>query len=191
MTPEEPVGVYLQGRDSGLRAGGHLVTRVRVSYDATTPVGVTEVSPCLFVNEARPFWGTTWCSTVAKVQVQPAATKTPVPTSTASATASSAPKPAPTSSAPKPTPASSAPASPAAPVMPASDGTPGAPSAASPVTPASPVVAQAPATAQAPVADTQLASTGADHTTALFGGGLALTGLGAGALWLRRVLRRA
>lgn len=181
-TPEEPVGVYLQGRDSSLRAGGHLVARVRVSYDATTPAGATEVNPCVFVNEGRPFWGTTLCSTGAKVQVQPAGTKTPEPTPS-----SSAPKPVPSSSAPSaPVPSAPASSAPAVPVVPASDGTPSAPAAAPSTTPAP----QAPAP-QAPAADAQLASTGADHTTALLGGGLALTGLGAGALWLRRVLRRA
>ncbi|MEU8511227.1 hypothetical protein AB0C76_06530 [Kitasatospora sp. NPDC048722] len=185
--PDDPYGVYLQGRDSSLRAGGHLVARVRVSYDATTPTGATGVNPCVFVNEGQPFRGTTMCSTGATVQVQPAATKTPEPTPT-----SSAPMPVPSSPAPS-APVSSAPTSsapvssaPAVPVVPASDGTPSAPVAAPSTTPAP--QASAP---QAPAADAQLASTGADHTAGLVGGGLVLTGLGAGALWLRRVLRRA
>ncbi|MEV7021390.1 LPXTG cell wall anchor domain-containing protein, partial [Kitasatospora sp. NPDC093558] len=76
-------------------------------------------------------------------------------------------------------------------------GTPSAPAAAaSPsTTPAPQAPAPQPALADAaqPAAPTsaQLASTGADHTAGLVGGGLALTALGVGALWLRRVLGRA
>ncbi|MGW2256192.1 hypothetical protein ACWCXH_39575 [Kitasatospora sp. NPDC001660] len=68
----DPVGVYLQGRDSGIRAGDTTVTRVRVSYDATTPTGATQLSPCVFVNEgAIPFRGTTSCGAQSTVQILP------------------------------------------------------------------------------------------------------------------------
>ncbi|MEV7027692.1 hypothetical protein, partial [Kitasatospora sp. NPDC093558] len=119
MTPEEPYGVYLQGRDSSLRAGGHTVARVRVSYDATTPAGATALSPCVFVNEgAQPFRGTTSCSARATVEVQPVATETPKPTPPSSAPSAPVPpvSPAPKSSAP------AVPVTPAVPVVPASDG---------------------------------------------------------------------
>ncbi|MFD4657805.1 hypothetical protein ACFWP2_19500 [Kitasatospora sp. NPDC058444] len=70
--PGDPVGVYLQGRDSGILAGDTTVTRVRVSYDATTPAGATRLGPCVFVNEgAVPFRGTTTCGTQSTVQILP------------------------------------------------------------------------------------------------------------------------
>ncbi|MFE5587960.1 hypothetical protein [Kitasatospora sp. NPDC056531] len=70
--PGDPVGVYLQGHDSGIRAGETTVTRVRVSYDAATPTGATQLSPCVFVNEgATPFRGTTSCGAQSTVQILP------------------------------------------------------------------------------------------------------------------------
>ncbi|WP_051711619.1 hypothetical protein [Streptomyces sp. NRRL S-350] len=169
-TPQDPNGVYLQGRDSSLRAGGHTVTRVRISYDATTPAGATAVSPCVFVNEGRPFQGTTRCSTAATVQVLPPATTTPKPTP------------------PTSPPAGTASTAPAVPAVPASAASPSAPA------PSATAASQDPAAGAAQPAapaSAQLAATGADHTAGLLGAGLALTALGAGALWLRRALRRA
>ncbi|MFF2146730.1 hypothetical protein [Kitasatospora sp. NPDC058190] len=70
--PDDPAGVYLQGRDSGIRAGKTTVTRVRVSYDATTATGATHLSPCVFVNEgAIPFRGTTSCGAQSTVRILP------------------------------------------------------------------------------------------------------------------------
>ncbi|RKT20235.1 hypothetical protein BX285_4722 [Streptomyces sp. 1114.5] len=46
------------------------MTRVRVSYDATTPPGATSIDPCLFVNGgATPFRGTTTRSQGSTVKV--------------------------------------------------------------------------------------------------------------------------
>ncbi|MFD4537049.1 hypothetical protein ACFWNL_28030 [Kitasatospora sp. NPDC058397] len=184
IAPDDPYGVYLQGRDSGLRSGGKAVARVRVSYDAKTPAGTTTLGPCVFVNEGLPFWGTTKCAARSTIQVLPAATKTsgPSPSPSSASSASSAPS----------APVSSAPAGAAVPV---SASSPSAPAPADPST-----TSTAPSAPQARVADAaqpsapssvQLASTGADHTAGLAFGGLALTAVGAGALWLRRVLRRA
>ncbi|MEV7603707.1 hypothetical protein AB0O91_40685 [Kitasatospora sp. NPDC089797] len=72
--PDDPFGVYLQGRNSGIRAGETVVTRVRVSYDAGTPTGATRLSPCVFVNEGdEPFLGTTLCGDSAAVRILPPA----------------------------------------------------------------------------------------------------------------------
>ncbi|MEV7930344.1 hypothetical protein [Kitasatospora sp. NPDC088779] len=176
IAPDDPYGVYLQGRDSSLRSGDKAVARVRVSYDAKTPAGTTTLGPCVFVNEGQPFRGTTDCGARSTIQVLPAATK--------------APEPSPSSS--------SAPSAPAGAAVPVSASSPSAPSAPAPADPST--TSTAPSIQQARVADAaqpaapssvQLASTGADHTAGLAFGGLVLTAAGAGALWLRRVLRRA
>lgn len=187
IAPDDPDGVYLQGRDSSLRSGGKAVARVRVSYDAKTPAGATTLGPCVFVNEGEPFRGTTNCGTRSTIQILPAATKAPEP-SPSSSSSSSAPS----------APVSSAPSAPAGAAVPVSASSPSAPSASAPADPST--TSTAPSVQQARVADVaqpaapssvQLASTGADHTAGLAFGGLALTAAGAGALWLRRVLRRA
>ncbi|GAA1385485.1 hypothetical protein GCM10009639_08150 [Kitasatospora putterlickiae] len=69
--PGEKPGVYLQGRDSSLRANSTTTVRVRVSYDASTPLGATDIGRCVFVNEGptTPFRGTTMCAKGATVQV--------------------------------------------------------------------------------------------------------------------------
>ncbi|MBD0694612.1 hypothetical protein [Streptomyces sp. CBMA123] len=73
--PDDPFGVYLQGRDSGIHAGDTTVIRVRVSYDATTPAGATQLSPCVIVNEGdMRFRGTTTCGAQHTVQILPATT---------------------------------------------------------------------------------------------------------------------
>ncbi|WP_331745223.1 hypothetical protein [Kitasatospora sp. NBC_01300] len=183
IAPDDPFGVYLQGRDSSLRSGAKAVARVRVSYDAKTPAGTTTLGPCVFVNEGQPFRGTTKCGTHSTIQVLPAATK--------------APEPSPSSSAPS-APVSSAPSAPAGAAVPVSASSPSAPSTPAPADPST--TSTAPSTPQARAAEAaqpaapssvQLASTGADHSAGLAFGGLALTAAGACALWLRRVLRRA
>ncbi|MEV6972633.1 hypothetical protein [Kitasatospora sp. NPDC093806] len=69
--PGDNPGVYLQGRDSSLRANSTTTVRVRVSYDTTTPLGQTKLGQCLFVNESptTPFRGTTSCGAGATVQI--------------------------------------------------------------------------------------------------------------------------
>ncbi|MFF7458342.1 hypothetical protein [Kitasatospora sp. NPDC008115] len=69
--PGESPGVYLQGRDSGIRAKSTATVRVRVSYDASTPLGPTDLGRCVFVNESPklPFRGTTTCAKGATVQI--------------------------------------------------------------------------------------------------------------------------
>ncbi|MFE7561978.1 hypothetical protein [Kitasatospora sp. NPDC057500] len=69
--PGDLPGVYLQGRDSSLRANSTTTVRVRVSYDASTPLGPTAIGRCVFVNEppTRPFRGTTNCVKGATVQI--------------------------------------------------------------------------------------------------------------------------
>ncbi|MER7705590.1 hypothetical protein ABTX81_22210 [Kitasatospora sp. NPDC097605] len=70
-TLEEGAGVYLQGRDSSLRANSTTTVRVRVSYDATTPLGSTDIGRCVYVNGSPklPFRGTTTCAKGATVQI--------------------------------------------------------------------------------------------------------------------------
>ncbi|MFF2352426.1 hypothetical protein ACFVVL_21895 [Kitasatospora sp. NPDC058115] len=75
--PGDLEGVYLQGRDSGVRARSTTTVRVRVSYDAATPLGPTEISRCVYVNESptRPFSGTTTCDRNTTVQIVAPGTK--------------------------------------------------------------------------------------------------------------------
>ncbi|GGV03931.1 hypothetical protein GCM10010495_14460 [Kitasatospora herbaricolor] len=111
VLPSEPdarPGVYLEGRDSSIRTGTTTTTRVRVSFDATTPAGDTELSPCVFVNEGKdtPFRGTTNCVRGTKVKVTAAAaTQSPAPTPSTTAPTTPAPSasvPAATASATRP-----------------------------------------------------------------------------------------
>lgn len=100
--PREPggrLGFYLDGRDSSVGADSSTVTRVRVSYQAGTPVGRTTLGDCVLVNEgSTPFTGTTLCQKDTALTVTKAAaatptasaTATPTPTTTASATATPA-----------------------------------------------------------------------------------------------------
>ncbi|MBD0674202.1 hypothetical protein BU198_26695 [Streptomyces sp. CBMA156] len=67
---EPPAGFYLDGRNSSAAPNSSTTRRVRVGYPADTPLGTTELNPCVFVNEGDlPFRGTTMCSRGAKVQV--------------------------------------------------------------------------------------------------------------------------
>ncbi|MFH9353804.1 hypothetical protein [Kitasatospora sp. NPDC017646] len=179
--PDDKPGVYLQGRDSSIGAGKTTVTRVRVSYDATTPLGATSIDPCLFVNEgATPFRGTTSCSQGSTVKVvadpaqTPAETPTQAPAQTPGTTAGGNVKPAADTRATQ--------------VQPAADTKPAAPAAAVPVA--------VPAAAAAPVATpvatgTELAATGTESDTVTVGtAAAAIAALGTGALLLARRLRR-
>ncbi|MFE7193760.1 hypothetical protein [Kitasatospora sp. NPDC057541] len=74
---DEGAGVYLQGRDSSIRANSTTTVRVRVSYDAGTPLGPTDIGRCVYVNErpTLPFRGTTTCVQGATVQIVAPGTK--------------------------------------------------------------------------------------------------------------------
>ncbi|OKI24521.1 LPXTG cell wall anchor domain-containing protein [Streptomyces sp. CB03911] len=101
--PDSRPGVYLEGRDSSIRTRSTTTTRVRVSFDATTPAGNIELSPCVFVNEGKdtPFHGTTMCTRGATVKVTAAAaTQSPAPAPTPSTTAPTTPAPSASTSAP-------------------------------------------------------------------------------------------
>ncbi|MCX5212011.1 LPXTG cell wall anchor domain-containing protein [Kitasatospora sp. NBC_00240] len=157
-------GVYLEGRDSAIRSGTTTTTRVRVSFDATTPAGDIKLNPCVFVNEGKdtPFRGTTHCAQGATVKVT-------------AATGTQSPAPAPSSTAPTtPAPSATATASASAPV---------------PTTPATPTTS---APSEAPVStDGRLAETGAGRAPALLAAGASLLTAGGGALWLARRRRSA
>lgn len=178
--PDDKPGVYLQGRDSSIDAGKTMVTRVRVSYDATTPLGATSIDPCLFVNEgATPFRGTTTCSQGSTVKV--VADPAQAPTQTPAQAPGSAPAQIPGNTADKN--AKPAADTTTAQVQPAADTKPAAPAAAAPVAvPAAP----------APVATgAELAATGSAFDTVKAGtAAAAIAALGAGALLLARRLRR-
>ncbi|MER7581223.1 hypothetical protein [Kitasatospora sp. NPDC097691] len=185
--PDDKPGVYLQGRNSSIGAGKTTVTRVRVSYDGTTPLGATEINPCVFVNEgSTPFLGTTLCSQGSTVKVV-APTSAPTPTSTKTPT----PTPAPTKTTgtsgtgTKPTTGTSGTdTKPATDVRPATDTKPATDTVPAPV---APVAGVAPA---APVAG-ELAATGAgSDTVPAVAAAAALATLGAGALVLVGRLRR-
>ncbi|MFD8781012.1 hypothetical protein [Kitasatospora sp. NPDC059599] len=88
--PADRPGVYLQGRDSTIAAGGTTTTHVRVSYDTTTPLGATTINPCLFVNEgATPFLGTTNCGQGATINITTPTSTTPTSTTKTTATTAS------------------------------------------------------------------------------------------------------
>ncbi|MFF2042223.1 hypothetical protein ACFVVX_17490 [Kitasatospora sp. NPDC058170] len=187
------VGYYLDGRNSSAAPGSATTKRVRVSYPAGMPVGVTALQPCVFVNEGldRPFHGTTNCSGTVNVQVTEAGPKTPAdPTGAPAATpgtGGAGPKPKTTAPAPAPKPAAeiTTPAPAATPTAAAS--APAAPAAA-----AGQAVAAAPAAA-APAPAERLATTGADadHTGRIAGAAALLLGAGAAALAGLRRRRRS
>ncbi|MGW4893708.1 hypothetical protein ACWEQL_15800 [Kitasatospora sp. NPDC004240] len=159
--PDQKPGVYLQGRDSSIGAGKTTVTRVRVSYDRTTPLGATEINPCVFVNEGSPFRGTTHCvqgSTVKIVAPAKAPATTPAPTK-----------------APAPASGAAAQTKPVAEVKPAA--APAAPVADASTAPAAPATGQ-------------LAATGAESSVVPATVAGVLATLGAGAVLLARRLRR-
>ncbi|MFE2723232.1 hypothetical protein [Kitasatospora sp. NPDC059327] len=173
-TAGDLTGVYLRGRDSTIGAGKTLVTRVRVSYDANTPLGASRISPCLFVNEGSvPFQGTTLCGSGSTVKVV-APTGAPV-----------RPTAAPAAKVPAKVPAKPAAAEPVAKV-------PAEPVAAAQPTAAAP----APAPATVPAADPaapvvgELAATGAGTDLAQVVAAAVLSTLGAAAVLLARRLRR-
>ncbi|MER6361321.1 hypothetical protein [Kitasatospora sp. NPDC001527] len=96
--PDDNPGVYLQGRDSSLRANSTTTVRVRVSYDATTPLGPTDIGRCVYVNESptTPFRGTTTCTKGATVQIVAPGTKGSTGTKNTTGSKGQAPvKPAP------------------------------------------------------------------------------------------------
>ncbi|MEU6232386.1 hypothetical protein [Kitasatospora sp. NPDC047058] len=174
-------GVYLQGRNSAIGAGKTKVTRVRVSYDGTTPPGATKINPCVFVNEGdAPFRGTTMCSQGATVTVV-------APAETAPAKPAAPAKPV--------TPVEPAAAKPAAPAGPAA----AKPAVAKPAADVQPVAEAAPVTepkpvAAAPVAVTpvagELAATGTESDVVPAAAAAALATLGAGVVLFARRLRR-
>ncbi|MFJ8623588.1 hypothetical protein ACIRD3_12180 [Kitasatospora sp. NPDC093550] len=179
--PDDKPGVYLQGRDSSIDAGATTVTRVRVSYDATTPLGATTIDPCLFVNEgATPFRGTTDCSQGSTVHVvAPAQAPAQAPVQ-APAPEKTAAEPAPETTATKT--ARTARTTRAAQAQPVTDTAPAV--EAEPVTPTAPATA-APTGPAAPVATPAVpAATETESDTVTAGAAAALAVLGAGALLL-------
>jgi LPXTG-motif cell wall-anchored protein len=97
------VGHYLNGRDSSAAAGSTTTTRVRLTYDAKTPVGRSDLLPIVFVNEgSKPFRGTTLSGARGEMPIR-AAVASPSPSPSASRTAPGTPSasaPAAASSAP-------------------------------------------------------------------------------------------
>ncbi|MFD5081461.1 hypothetical protein ACFWOG_02340 [Kitasatospora sp. NPDC058406] len=193
--PGDPPGVYLQGRDATVGAGKTTVTKVRVSYDRSTPPGGATLNPCLFVNAGSPFRGTARCGKAATVKVvapgtgtSGAGTSTPAPTKSPTKSPTKAPAksatPAPTKAAPA-KPVTPAPGK-EAPGMDVSVKSPAPTASASPT-----AAAAAPGTAAptAPV-DGELAATGSGSTLVPAAAATALAALGAGALLLARRLRR-
>ncbi|MED7950477.1 hypothetical protein [Streptomyces sp. BE303] len=189
--PGDPPGVYLQGRDATVGAGKTTVTKVRVSYDRSTPPGVATLNPCLFVNAGSPFRGTARCGKAATVKVvapgtgtSGAGTSTPAPTKSPTKAPAKSATPAPTKAAPA-KPATPAPGK-EAPGKDVSVKSPAPTASASPT-----AAAAAPGTAAptAPV-DGELAATGSGSTLVPAAAATALAALGAGALLLARRLRR-
>ncbi|WP_371480709.1 LAETG motif-containing sortase-dependent surface protein [Kitasatospora sp. NBC_00315] len=158
---EDRPGFYLEGRDSGIRAGATTTTRVRVSFAADTPVGTTTLAPCVLVNEwvDMPFVGTTMCERGTDLKIT-AAASSPAPTASPTATAPVTASPSATATA-----ATTAPA----------------PTAAA---------ADEEDTAGAPSTD-QLAHTGAGSAPLIAALAAALVTFGAGAFWLARRRRNA
>ncbi|WP_328898728.1 hypothetical protein OHR86_01040 [Streptomyces sp. NBC_00441] len=87
-------GYDVIGKDASLAAHAGASVDVRVTYRKDAPLGKTEVSPCVIVNEGSiPFRGTTSCGKGATVTVKKAAasgTASPSPSVTASASSSPA-----------------------------------------------------------------------------------------------------
>ncbi|MEV6465254.1 hypothetical protein [Kitasatospora sp. NPDC051702] len=177
--PDGKPGVYLQGRDSSIGAHKTTVTRVRVSYDATTPLGATKINPCVFVNESTPFHGTTMCAQGGTVTVIAPAKGSATPGTTGAS--GSGTKQGAGSTSGTAAGAAAKPATDTAPVAaPATDTAPVAPATApAPTAPATPVAAE-------------LAATGSEAGTGVLPAALAagLATLGAGAVLLGRRLRR-
>ncbi|WP_343242018.1 hypothetical protein, partial [Streptomyces sp. SID9727] len=84
-------GYDVIGKDASLAAHGSASVDIRVTYRKDAPLGKTEVSPCVIVNEgAIPFRGITDCGKRATVTVRKAAA-TPSPSLSVTASASSSP----------------------------------------------------------------------------------------------------
>ncbi|MFJ9844953.1 LAETG motif-containing sortase-dependent surface protein [Kitasatospora sp. NPDC101155] len=194
--PEPPAGFYLDGRNSSAAPDSLATKRVRVSYPADTPLGKTELSPCVYINEAdgQPFQGTTMCSPGATVQVvAPTAPKPTTQDPAPAAAPADTPAEVPAASA-KQKPGAGAPVRAGGDVTKAQAATPAptsAPSANVPV-PAADGGVNAEVTA-AQAADAHLASTGADsdRTGLIAGVGAVLLGIGGGAFAVIRRRRRA
>ncbi|MER5354482.1 hypothetical protein ABT093_29645 [Kitasatospora sp. NPDC002551] len=186
---DDGLGVYLEGRDSSIGANSTTTLRVRMSFDATTPLGPVTVNPCVFVNEnpARPFSGTTMCAERATVKIVApgaSASKEQPPVKEASVKEASVGKGAPVKEAPavkQPPAVKEAPA-----VKDAPTGKDAAPVAA-PVAPAPSASATTAPVAAAPGA-VELASTGSSERTPSYAAaGVALLAVGAGAAsWVVR-----
>ncbi|MGV9265515.1 hypothetical protein ACWDRR_12725 [Kitasatospora sp. NPDC003701] len=186
---DDLAGVYLQGRNSGIGAGKTLVTKVRVSYDASTPLGATEINPCVFVNEgATPFSGTTLCAAGSTVKVVKA-TEAPAKPATGTAAAkpaAKAPVKAPVEAPVKPA------AKPVTDAKPVAAEAPAAPAAPAAVAPAAVAPAAPASQASAPAAPGtgELAATGSGSSTVPAVVAAVLATLGAGAVLVARRLRR-
>ncbi|MGZ2356968.1 hypothetical protein LRE75_09815 [Streptomyces sp. 372A] len=85
-------GYDVIGKDASLAAHGSAAVDIRVTYRENAPLGKTEVSPCVIVNEGSiPFRGITDCGRRATVTVEKAAATTPSPSPSVTASASSSP----------------------------------------------------------------------------------------------------
>ncbi|MFI8458063.1 hypothetical protein [Kitasatospora sp. NPDC085464] len=188
---DDTAGVYLQGRNSSIGAGKTTVSRVRVSYDGTTPLGATRINPCVFVNEgSAPFWGTTNCSQGSTVNVvAPAATPAPTTPPTSTPTTAPGKTPGKTGGTSGTGTEQGTDTKQGTDVKQATDTKPATDTAPAPV---APVVAAAPAAGAAPAAPAvgELAATGAESSTIPAVAAAALATLGAGALVLVGRLRR-
>ncbi|MFF2955732.1 LAETG motif-containing sortase-dependent surface protein [Kitasatospora sp. NPDC057965] len=206
---DDGLGVYLEGRDSSIGANSTTTLRVRMSFDAATPLGPVTVNPCVFVNEnpERPFSGTTMCAQRATVKIvapdasaskeQPPVKEAPV--KEAPVKGASTGKGAPAvqavpavkgASTRKDAPAGQA----AAPAAPAPAAAPTAPAATAEATVAAPAPAPVLAAAGTPApvapapATVELASTGSSEQTPSYAAaGVALLAVGGGtAYWVAR-----
>ncbi|MFB7473828.1 hypothetical protein [Kitasatospora sp. NPDC056184] len=195
-------GAYLKERDFGVGAKSTTTLRVRVSFDAVTPLGSVKMTSVLLVNESptAPFSGTSMGGGDATVQIvapdasapkaQPAVQETPTAKGASAGKGAVAAKGVSVgkeASAGKGASAGKAPA--AAPVAEAAP-------AAAPAAPAVPVEAPAPAPpAPAPAAPVaaapatvELAETGSSGSlAAALAAGLTVLGIGGGAtFWMAR-----
>ncbi|MFJ2189545.1 hypothetical protein ACIOJE_16600 [Kitasatospora sp. NPDC087861] len=196
LTPVSPgaadegiVGFHLGGRDSSVGPDSTTTRRVRVSYPADMPAGMTRLNPCVFVNEGldQPFRGTTTCSDPANVQIAvDAGPQAPAGTGTAGTDAAPAgPKAKNPAPAHAPKPAADVTTAPA---------TPPAPAAAPSVTATPTAAAPAPSgTGAAPAPADRLAGTGADRdrTGVIAGASAMLLGAGTATFALLRRRRRS
>ncbi|MFF2661113.1 LAETG motif-containing sortase-dependent surface protein [Kitasatospora sp. NPDC058032] len=188
-------GVYLEGRDSSIGANSTTTLRVRMSFDAATPLGPVTVNPCVFVNEnpEQPFSGTTMCAQRATVKIvapDAPAPKEQLPVKEAPVKEASTGKGAPAVQAvPAVKGASTGKEAPAGKAdAPAPAAAPAAPAATAEAT----VAAAAPAPVGAAPATVELASTGSSEQTPSYAAaGVALLAVGGGAAYWVARRRRA